>query len=152
MRRDSQPDNCKAHFKVFKASFCSVEFSSPWKGESTVVSAPPTSHELQGSQWPSFWEFQLFVLFCFRMGGRGSTGVYSQEDKGTEVTDGHRESWQIYSQYCLSREASVWKEVSAATWSLILQDFASEVEAGARAKRLSGLIGNITPDTREAGS
>lgn len=72
-----------------------------------------------------------------------------QEGRRAGMIDDHRKSWQICSQYCLSRAACMTKEVSAAAWRLIPQDPVFELEEGAWVKDLSWLIGKITLDEWE---
>lgn len=95
---------------------------------------------------PKLWDFNyLLILFCFKDGSkRNFRGA--QEGERAGMIDGHGKSWQICSQYCLSRSACLTKGVSATTWSLILQEWASELGEGAPVKCLSWLIGKITPD------
>lgn len=148
--RGKQPDNnkwvhiskcsqCNPNVHVSEAVLCFTDLSSPTNGESTVASVSSHHTHCWARTDPHFenlffFLFYLccFVLFSFRMGVRGNTGVYCihKKTKGHLVIDGSRKSWQICSRYCLSREACVRKEVSASAWSLVLQDLASEVELG----------------------
>ena len=72
-----------------------LAFRFPRKRESTVASGSHPKH-CGAFTDPCFENFVFilfyFILFYFIMGVGGNTGVYSQENKGTSVIDGHGKS------------------------------------------------------------
>lgn len=133
------------HFS--EAAYHFIAFNFPNKGYTSCSKWILKFQILQDMFWLKLWGILMFcfILFCFQVGSERKFRD-TQEGKRAGMIDGHRKSWQICSQYCLSRAACMTKEVSAAAWSLILQDPASESESGAWLKCLSWLIGKITPD------